>query len=137
MIYKIHYSKPEDVTPGGLDGKKVSFPFSFIAREFVGTPEEKKHTTERRIIIPIAGSSTAIWKLSEEDLVRVLFEYARRFLRESLLKNRRFTEYTIEAPMIFTASHPGKCEFDPAKIPEADGFVEEVEIPKRMGFGAT
>jgi hypothetical protein len=137
MIYKIHYSTPEDVTPAGLDGRKISFPFSFVSNEFVGKPEEKKHTAEHRIILSITGSRLKTWKLSEKDMVRVLFEYSRRFLKEALSKSPSFQTNTIAPQMISNASHPGECEFDVTLIPEADGFIEEMEIQKRMGFGAT
>ena len=137
MIYQIRYSKPEDVTPGGLDGREVSFPFAYVSTEYIGAPEERKHTNEHRIIVPISGSTVAIWNLSEEDLIRVLFEYARLFLKELLSTSGSFSGYTIIALMISTASHPGKCEFDPGLIPDADGLVEEIEIQRHMGFGST
>ena len=134
MTYQFRYNRPEDVTPAGLDGREVSFPFSYVSTDLIGAPEVKTNTAQHRVIISISGSAAAVWNLSEEDLLRVLFEHARRWLKGSLTKYYHFSSYTIRAPMITTASHPGKCELDPARIPRTEGFVEEMEIQRRIGF---
>ena len=136
MMYRICYSKTEDVTIPGMDGKMFGFHVSYVPMEFLGAPEEAGKTVEHRIVVPIAGTTLAIWSLSEENLTKVLFEFARRILKESLQRGDSFSEFTVRAPMITTGSNPGKCPFDPARIPNPEGFVEEVEIIKLMVFGS-
>ena len=136
MIYHVHYSSPRDVTNPGYDGKMLAFPLSYVSGEFAGAPEEKKETKEIRIDVPIDGTTLAVWKLSEEELVRVLFEFARRFLKDALAKNTSFAAHVVQAPLVSVHKTPGSCPFDPVRVPSPDGFSEQVEIRKHMGFGA-
>ena len=136
MIFQVSYAIPKDVTNPGYDGKMLGFPLSFASDEFVGAAEEKTETKELRIDVPIDGTTVAVWKLSEEELLRVLFEFARRFLKDALAKNSSFAGYVVQAPLVSVHKTPGPCPFDPARIPSPNGFSEKIEIRKRMGFGA-
>jgi hypothetical protein len=134
MLYQITYEGAVDVTPGGMDGKEFAFGLSYVPVEKLGAADEKKHRTHHRVIVPISGSRLAPWKLAAPELVLVLFEFARRDIRERLVSSAPTEGNTIRAKMVSTATHSGECPFDPAKIPNPDGFVEEVEVQKRMGF---
>lgn len=136
MLYHVHYSTPQDVTNPGYDGRMIGFPLSFVPVEFVGLPEESTKTTEHRVVVSIDGSTVAVWRLSGEALVRVTFEYARRFLKSALEKSQPICTYTVHAPIISIHKEHGPCPFDPARIPAPEGFTEQIEIHKRMGFGA-
>lgn len=135
-MYRISYSKSVDITNPGMDGRTFGFHATYVPMEYLGTPDEQGKTVEHRIAVSIAGTTVAIWKLSENDLVKVLFEFARRFVKDALQRGETFAEFTVRAPMISTGTHPGKCPFDPSRIPPPEGFIEEIEILKRMGFGA-
>jgi hypothetical protein len=136
MMYRIFYSKSEDISNPEMDGRMFGFHACYVPMEYLGTPEEQGKTVEHRIAVPISGTTVAIWNFSESDLVKVVFEFARRFLKDSLQRGDSFSEFTVKAPMISTGSNPGKCPFDPSRIPIPEGFVEDIEILNRMGFGA-
>jgi len=61
-----------------MDGRTFGFHVTYVPMEYIGTPEEHGKTLEHRIAVPIAGTTVAIWKLSENDLVKLLFEFARK-----------------------------------------------------------
>ncbi len=136
MLYLVRYSAPQDVTNPSYDGRMIGFPLSFLPEEFVDAPEEKVKTVEHRVVVSIDGSTVEVWKLAGDDLVRVAFYYARKFLRESLEKNMKFDSYTVKAPLVSIHLTPGPCPIDPKRIPPPEGFTETIEIQKRMGFGA-
>src|ERR1017187_8481500 len=108
MIYQVTYSSPEDITPAGLDGREVSFPFLIVKEELVGLPEEQAHRSAHRIVVSVSGSFLATWRLSDSDLLHVLFEFGRRFLRMAISSGSAFGDYTIRMPMITTLSNPGR-----------------------------
>ena len=136
LKYQVTYAASQDVTNPGYDGRMIAFPVSYVSAEFVGAPEEKSKTLKDRIVVSIDGSTLAVWKLPENDLVRILFEYARRFLKNGLEKNSTFSSRTVRGPLVSISKEPGPCPFDPSRIPDPDGFSETIQIQKQMGFGA-
>jgi len=128
MMYRISYSKSEEITNPGMDGRTFGFHASYVPMEYLGTPDELGKTLEHRLAVSIAGTTVAIWKLSENDLVKVLFEFARRFLKDALQRGEPFAEFTVKAPMISTGTHPGKCPFDPSRIPLPDGLLRKSKL---------
>lgn len=135
MTFHVTFSQPEDVTNPGLDGREYSFPFSIVDASLIGLPEEKSSTKSHRILLGICGSRLATWHLTESELPKVLFEFAKRYLVELVRSRRLPTERTIKAPTITTVSHPGTCPFDVNAIPAASGFSIDIEEQKPpMGF---
>ena len=137
MFYRVHYSAPRDITSPGLDGKKFSFPVTYVPKEYVGAPDEKLHTKQVAVVVSMSGTIIAMWQLTDEAWIRVLFEFTRRFFKDELAKNRDLSSGKIEMPMIVSRTHQQGCPFDSSRIPNPDGFSEDIEIQKRMGFGAT
>ena len=135
MTYRLTFSEPEDVTNPGMDGVQWSFPFAIIDTSFIGAPEETQKTSEHRIIVPISQSRLTPWKLSDSDVVKVLFEFGCRFLKTALTAHSQLANYSIRHPMITTSSHEDGCPFDPGRIPEPKNHVFEFEPPKpAIGF---
>ena len=136
MTYRVCYSSPREITTRGMGGRKFSFPISYVPEDYVGAPDEKLHTKNVSVIVSMSDMIIDMWRLSDEDWIRILFEFGRRFLKEEMQKNRDLSSGKIEMPMIVSRMHQQGCPFDPSRIPEPSGFSEEIEIHKRMGFGA-
>jgi hypothetical protein len=138
MTFTITFQESENVTNPGQDGVQYSFPFIVVDSALVGTPEEKSQTQSRRIIVSISRSRLAAWRLSDEDLAKVLFEYGKRHVADLVRSNRLSADHTIRCPTITTVSHPDLlCPFDPALIDEPAGVSINVEQQKpRIGFHA-
>ena len=100
MRFQVRYSRPEDVSIPGVDGKQFGFPFSIIPSDIVGTSDEIGHTKKHRIVIPISRRAIASWSLNDENAVLVLFEYARKFIKDALAEKAPFSDYTINAPLV-------------------------------------
>jgi hypothetical protein len=137
MNFRVHYSRAQEITPGGFDGRIFGFHVTYVPSEYFGGAEEEQKTEKHRIAVSIHGTTAAIWNLSEEHLVRVLFEFARKFLKDALSRSAQFATYAVEGPAISTATHRGNCPYNPERLARPEEFIEEVIIEKRMGFGAS
>lgn len=136
MTFTITFGEPENVTNPGQDGIQYCFPFAVVDSALWGTPEQVFQTQNLRIIVPISRSRLAGWRLSEDGIVKVLFEYGKRHLAALIKSNAFPSEYTIRYPTISTVSHPGSvCPFDSRVIETPAGFTMDVEVAKpRIGF---
>lgn len=115
----IYFVTHEDVTPAGMDGAALSFPFYIVDSQLLGKPEEKSSTERHRVLVSIADARRRGWHISDEDLPKVLFEFGKRHLVEILENGAALSESTLTSRMITTASHPGPCPFE---FSRQDGF---------------
>src|SRR4051812_5580490 len=81
MKKKVTFGAHENVTPAGLDGIELAYPFTVVDSDQVGSARENSSTEEHRVIVSIADTRRKGWKISDEDLPKVLFEYGREFIR--------------------------------------------------------
>ena len=128
---QLTFRRPEEVTNPGDDSRSFLFPFSMVDADLVGAPEEAQATTEHRLIVTVANNRLPAWRLTEPNLVRVLFEIGRRAIAEKVRAGILTQE---ERVMVHTASHPKICPFDPSRIPDPDGAVFEIAEDRRIGF---
>lgn len=131
MRKTLSFGAPKNITPPGLDGIIYRFPFTVVDTELVGRPEERQKTTAHRIDVGISRSRRIGWAISDEELVKVLFEIGKRKVVEVLQIGDLPEGLKLE---VTTATHPGNCPFDPSRIKDAAGSVIEVDIPSRIGF---
>lgn len=128
---RLTFGRPTEVTNPGDDSRSFLFPFSMVAADLVGAPEEARATTEHRLIVTVANNRLPAWRLTDSELVRVLFEIGHRAVAEKVKTGTLAWE---ERVMVHTASHPKICPFDPSRIREPDGAVFEIDEERRMGF---
>ena len=135
MNYQVTFSAPQDITPSGMDGRTLGYPFSYVNETLVGKPEEAANTKEHRLNISISGTLLYLWDVCDDDLMLILFEHAKRQLPEILNSPDNLKSRSIESPMLTTVNQEEKIPFDPSRIPSPDGHTTIIEMPKKfMGF---
>ena len=117
-----------------MDGVAFSFPFTVVDSDRIGSAEEESLTESRRVIVSIADTRRRSWHISDDDLPKVLFEYGKRFIKESVQGDSLPKDNTIRMPMITTVSDPAACPFDFSRLTMPGGVTFQVEVQRRMGF---
>lgn len=128
---RLSFYGSSEVTNPGDDSRSFLFLFSMITADLVGSSEEEQATTKHRLLVTITNNRLPAWRLTDLQLVRVLFEIGRRAVEE---KVRACTLTRETSVIVSTRSHPHDCPFDPSRIAEPDGAVCEVDEERRMGF---
>jgi hypothetical protein len=81
--FVIRFGRPERIQQK-KHVREIGFPFTVTDAVFVGTPNERNHSSERKIYVAVTDLLEKSCGLSEEALVKVLFEYARRHIEQKL-----------------------------------------------------
>jgi hypothetical protein len=103
----------------------MMFPFNIVNSDLIGAPEEKSSTQEFNLKVGISDSLFACWSLRPNDLVKVLFEYGKRYVVQQLKDNTLASEQEL---FLTTSKYPTVCPFDPSRIPAPSGATIEVDI---------
>ncbi len=113
--------------------KEYAFFFDVVDASLVGEPEEGASAAKHRIKVGITYPLLVNWRLvhaSEDDLIKVLFFYARRYVVQKI-KDGTLTEYE-ELPLS-TEEHPGGyCPLDISRIPDPVGFTLDIEVDEQQ-----
>ncbi|MDI5986265.1 hypothetical protein QLQ85_15840 [Halomonas sp. M4R5S39] len=125
MMFTVRFASPYQIAPF-RDAIDIAFPYEIVPSEFVGAPEERSQTKRRHLKIGISRTLASCWGLTDSDLIKVLFEYGKRYLSERI-KDRALSD-ELEL-WLTTATHPQDSPFDPKRIPEPDGANVEIEEP--------
>ena len=128
---RVLFGRTSEISNRGDDSRSFLFPFSVVDSDLLGAPEEVKATTAHRLIVTVTGSRLAAWNLSDEDLIRVLFEIGRRDVEDGVKQGASNRERRVS---VNTATHSATCPFDPARIPKPEGHVMQVEEYRKIGF---
>jgi hypothetical protein len=128
---RLTFGKATEVTDPRDDSRSFLYPFSMVAADSVGAPDEVQATTDYRLIVRAENRRLIAWRLTEHELVLVLFEIGHRAVAE---KVQTGTLARDERVMVHTASHSTNCPFDPSRIREPDGAVFEIDEATRIGF---
>jgi len=111
------------------DDTEYGFSFYVVDSNLVGEPEEMSSASRHRVKVGMAYEVLVNWRLtevSEQDLVKVLFHYARRYI-EKKVKSGALQDY--EELRLSMKEHPeGYCPLDMSRLPEPDGFVSQVDV---------
>ena len=105
------------------DNTEYGFHFDVFDASLVGEPEERASAAKHRIKVGITYPLLVNWRLvdaSEDDLIKVLFFYARRYVVQKI-KDGTLTEYE-ELPLSTKEHHEGKCPLDISRIPDPVGL---------------
>lgn len=112
----------------GRDGTEIAFDYSAVDSAFVGQPEETSKTRHGVIVVAISRWLSTGWGLDKDSLAKVLFEYAKRHIREKVFDRTLGTHEEIE---LTTSNCPRKCPFDPVRIDMS--FGKGYEFPVAQG----
>lgn len=136
MEFTITFDEPVAVRNDGSDHLRYSFPFTIVDSAFIGTPEQTAGTKHRRLWVTVYPRNTP-WprsRLSEPNLIKVLFHYGMHYISEAIQAGTLPTENTIHMPMIDTANSPNCPLTDLNNIPPPTGHTFQVEQERRIGF---
>ncbi len=128
----VKFDTPEVIPNTGFAGEEIRFPYSFIGAQYTGTPRQTAKTENGRIIVDISGTIMAIWKLSQSDLIKVLFQIAKEHLEKSL-RNSEQREQDIKVE-VNSYTYNDACPYDPQFIEEPDGATIQIEVKRPIGF---
>lgn len=112
MRVKLVFDNP-DLLPTSRDAIEYLFPYKLIDEKFVDKPEEESETKHYKIIVSITRTLDTMWKLSDSDREKVLYEYGKRHVEEKI-KEGSLTD--DEELWLSTGTHPKKNPFDPSRI---------------------
>lgn len=113
------------------DYEEFLFRFSMVDASHIGSPEESALTTHATVFVKISRTLQNTWRLQMSDLVKVLFEYAKRHLMEELSRGAPVADGRVD---LNTSTAPTDCPFDSAKIAMDPNLNFEVEIKRYLGF---
>lgn len=125
---KVRFGKPY-LLPKTRDVVEYQFPFTVVDSSLIGAPEEESETRRHTVKIVIAGVDVACWGLSQPDLVKVLFEYGKRYIVEKL---KYGTLSDKEELRLSDLNPPDKCPFDPSMISDPSQACINVPIPEKV-----
>lgn len=132
MKIEITFGKPRDIGPNDLDGVIIRFPFT--VRE-IGKGASRDIVSEHRVAVQISGTLIAVWGLGTRsgptkntDLIKTLFEFARRYVETTARAGTLKKDQQID---LHTANSPSENPFAPSKIPNPEGFQFELSLPAR------
>ena len=131
MKKRLTFGKPTEVTNRGDDSRSFLFPVRMVPADLIGAPEESQATTSLRLIVTVTQNRLPAWRLTDSELIRVLFEIGRRAVGEKIKSGALKQEERI---LVNPESHPGICPFDPSVINEPEGAVFEIDEDRRIGF---
>jgi hypothetical protein len=116
------------------DDTEYGFSFHVVDSDLVGEPEEISSASQHKIKVGIAYEVLINWRLDEareQDLVKVLFHYARAYV-EGKVKDGTLREY--EELRLSMKEHPERyCPFDISRIPDPAGFSLQVDVDGQSG----
>ena len=109
------------------DGETYAFDFKCIPEDKIGAPDEQSFVKIYRIIVKITGTLNSMWGFNQNDLVKILYWYARDAISKEPLNEKQ----TI---MLHSSSVPNKCPFDPERIKFPNPDLFKIEIERKIGF---
>jgi hypothetical protein len=107
------------------DVTQYRFEFSVVDSSLIGQPEERSGTLYGRLFVGITIELNLNWRLKDEELLKVLFEYGKRHV---IQKIKDGTLSDREELLLTTSNSPEDCPFDPSRIPHPSGAKFEVEV---------
>ena len=127
------FGKPQ-LLPKSRDGLDYLFPFTVVDYELLGKPEELSKTTHHTIHVGISGSLIADWNYSDDELVKVLFEFGKRHISEKI-KDRILTER--ESIELNSTNTQTEQPFIPSRIKNSIGANVLINLPDKANLSIT
>lgn len=104
-----------------------SINYCFLPTKFVDTPEQESKTKFGRVLIGISYTLMSIWNLKEEDLTKVLFEYAKRYIIKKAGEKALGGDSNLD---LTTNNTPKKCPYSPQRIKVGFNNPMIVDVPE-------
>lgn len=123
MKHTIRFENPYQIGPF-RDAIDMIFPYSVVNSDLIGAPEETSSTRRFNLKVGISRTLAACWNLQPGDLIKVLFEYGKRYVVQRLKDNTLTAEQEL---WLTTQNYPTNCPFDPGRIPAPSGATIEVD----------
>lgn len=114
----------------------IAIPFEVVDSAFIGKPEQDSVTEHHQLVVSIGDIRQDTWNLPGPDLMKVLFEFGRRYVENLIRAGALPVGNAVTMPMITTATHrEDACPFNPAQIQDPSGMTFTVEVDKApIGF---
>lgn len=123
MKQTIRFEKPYQIGPF-RDAIDMMFPYTIVRSDLIGAPEEKSSTLRYNLKIGISRTLASCWSLQPDDLIKVLFEYGKRYIVELVKGNALSPDQEL---WLTTQNYPTECPFDPDRISSPSGTTVEVD----------
>jgi len=120
-----------EYVPKAGDYTDIRFDFSIVDTAFVGGPEERKNTSQVKVLARISRTLEAIWKLAPPQLEKVLYEFAKRHLQDKVSDGTDSADERID---LNTSTAQQDCPYEPERISITPGSRFEVEVRRQFGF---
>ena len=117
--------------PKAGDYDEILFRFTVLDPTRAGSPEETTLTSHVTVSVTISRTLQATWSLQSSDLLKVLFEYAKRHLIQTASKGVPLADMRVD---LNTSTAPTSCPYDPSRIAMEWGGFFDVEIKRDLGF---
>ncbi len=129
----VKFGNPRDITPSGLDGKKIKFPFTVTVPAH-GALRDK--FTEHSIVVGIAGTLLGTWgfgrwEVETDEIAKYLFEFAREEALGNLIDGSLEERHEIK---IHGGNAPYKNPFEPSKLSNPSGATYQVDVEEARRF---
>lgn len=115
------------------DGFDYQLCYSYVPSDLVGQPEEAAETRHGTVLVGISRTLSSIWGLEREDLRKVLFEYAKRHVKDKAEEDSLGGRSEVQ---LTTASAPKRRPFDPARIQLQFDTPVHFEMPQKNPLAA-
>ena len=133
----LKYTGYKNITTRSRDAFRVRYYFSVFDESVVNEatielPGKEPESEQIRIDVEISGTKAAEWGHHRSDpihlnLIKILFEYARRDLMERIEERSHEPENEL---LIYSDTH-NECEFDPDSVEMNEGDKYRIEIAER------
>lgn len=108
---------------------EAGFDYKIVDKQYVNTAEEEYHTKTNTITVGVTSTLARVWYLNSQvegdGLLRVMAEYAKRYIKRKILMGNLLDEEKLELTT-YNVENP-KCRFDHNKLPPPDGMRFEAE----------
>ena len=101
--------------------------YCFVPTEFVDTPEQELKTQSGSVLVGISYPLLSVWHLEEEDLKKVLFEYAKRHTIEKAEEKALGGDSNLD---LTTYNFPQVCPYNPQRIKIGFNHPLIVDVPE-------
>ncbi|MCJ7458515.1 MAG: hypothetical protein MUP17_05950 [candidate division Zixibacteria bacterium] len=131
--YKCLIKEFLNITPSWSSNVEYRMQIETIPAEKINQSEEKQYRKIYQVNIFCSGPQKVIWRFSNNDLEKVLCEYARRLFEEKFSKGAFPESGTLDL-VLDPANTPNSCPYDPNKIKCYQNYTFPVEVERKIGF---
>lgn len=103
----------DELLPKTRDGVDYQFVYSYVPTALIGQPEEEFNTKSSTILVGISGTLAASWNIKGDNLRKILFEVAKRHIKEKAEEKTLDGKSEIQ---LTTYNAPNRCPFNPDRI---------------------